>query len=178
MRENVTITTQSEDTEITYHVGEKVVHIPEGVCLIEGISRMESFGMEKDYYKLVPVLDKTVTIYVGVDGPAKYMRSLRSKEDIQQIIALQQKSNMRWEKNEEKRISQMRSALRNDHAEMVAKLIKMYHQRRKQEHLTTSDNNQLKKAEQFLYSEIAEVMNINYKKLCSGILEYPKAGKK
>lgn len=147
MKENAAMKTHLAKTECTYHTGEKVFHIPEGVCLIEEISRMANFGEEKEYYKLVPVMDKTVIIYVGIDGPAKYMRKLRSKENVHQIIALQQKSNMHWEKDEEKRISQ----------------------------------NLLKKAEQFLYSEFAEVLGVNYKKLCSGVLEQPgnpKAGKK
>lgn len=181
LKENAAMKTYLSETECTYHTGEKVFHIPEGVCLIEEISRMANFGEEKEYYKLVPVMDKTVTIYVGIDGPAKYMRKLRSKENVQQIITLQQKSNMHWEKDEEKRISQMQTALRSDNAETAAKLIKMYHQRKKQERLSTSDNNLLKKAEQFLYSEFAEVLGVNYKKLCSGALEQPenpRAGKK
>lgn len=154
----------------TYQIGEKVVHIPEGVCMITEITKMTTFDEEKEYYKLIPVMDNTMTIYVGVNGPAKNIRKLKSKEEIQTIIEKQKESRSHWEKNEEKRQSQMKAAIQKDDSIAIAKLLKTYYQRRKIQHLNISDNNLLKQAEQLLYSEMAEVLQTDYQKLRTRIL--------
>ena len=169
---NITTDIHSSDPiQKVFQIGEKVVHIPEGVCTITEITKMDTFGTEKDYYKLVPVMDNTQAIYVGINSPAKYVRHLRSKEEIQMIMKAQKESKKLWEKNEEKRNSQMKTAIQNDDGIALAKLIKTYYQKRKLDRLNTNDSNQLKKAEQFLYSEIAEVLHKDYNKLRSKILE-------
>ena len=154
----------------TYQIGEKVVHIPEGVCIITEITKMTNFGEEKEYYKLIPVMDNTMTIYVGVNGPSKNIRKLKSREEIQTIIKKQTESRSHWEKNEEKRKAQMKAAIQKDDSIAMAKLLKTYYQKRKQQHLNTLDNNLLKQAEQLLYSEMAEVLQTDFQKLRAYIL--------
>ncbi len=156
-----------ETSEVVYEVGEQVVHIPEGVCVIEEIVKMDICNEVKEYYKLVPVMDKTSIFYVAINGPKRNMRKLRTQKELLQILEEQKKSKMHWEKNEERRLSQFKNAIYNDDAITMAKCIKVYHQRKKQERLTTNDNAILIKAEQLLYSEMSVVLKQEYNKLCT-----------
>ena len=171
MKSNATKIKSSDNLNGVYNIGEKVVHIPEGVCTITEITKMAHSGVEKDYYKLVPVMDNSTAIYVSLNTSEKNIRKLRSKNELLHILEAQKKTKTHWEKNEEKRISQMKSAIHKDDGVAIAKLIKTYYQKRKQERLCTSDNNMLKKAEQLLYSEMAEVLKTDYSNLRSKIFE-------
>lgn len=111
------------------------------------------------------IMDSSSAIYVSVNGTLKYTRRLRNKKEIQNIIDALKKTGTHWEKNEDKRISQIKAAIQNDDSIAVAKLIKSYYQKQKQERLKINDSNMLKKAEQFLFSEIAEVLHIDYNKV-------------
>lgn len=159
------------DTEVKYKVGEKVVHIPEGVCVIEEITQMCIGNEKKEYYKLVPVMDKASVLYVAINGPKKNMRKLRTKAEILQIMEAQKNSKMNWEKREDRRISQMKTAIYNDDGIAMAKWIKVYYRRKKKERLNISDSNLLQKAERLLYSEIATVLKKDYNKLRMYILD-------
>jgi len=160
--------------ENTYQIGEKVVHIPEGVCIISEITKMISFGEEKEYYKLIPVMDDSRIIYVGINRPSKNIRRLRNKDEIQKILDVQKASRSHWEKNEEKRCNLLKTAIQKDDGQAIAKIIKTYYQRRRIQKLNTTDSNLLKKAEQLLYSEIAEVLQTDFQKLRTHILEQTK----
>lgn len=159
-------------TDITFCVGEKVVHVPEGVCVIEEITTIRNRdSIDKEYYKLVPVMDKTSAIYVSIDTPEKYMRKLKSKKEIQEILETQKKAKPLWDANEQRRIQKRRTAMQEDDGMAIAKLIKAYRYRREKEHLSISDRNWLKTAEQFWFSEVAEVLGMDYETAFSVVLE-------
>ena len=156
--------------EQQFRIGEKVVHIPEGVCRIEEITTMDYFNESKEYYKLIPAMGEPCAIYVSVNGANKNIRKLRSREEIMEILEMQKKSKMHWEKREDRRISQIKAAVYGDDGIALAKWIKVYHLRRKQEHLNINDSNLLKKAEQLFYSEMSVVLKKDYNKLRSQTL--------
>lgn len=59
--------------------------------------------------------------------------------------------------------------MQNDDGTALSKLIKSYHKRKEEKHLSISDSSWLKKAEQFLGSEIAEVLKIDFSQVISKI---------
>ena len=156
--------------EHKYRIGERIVHIPEGVCRIEEITKIDSVGEGKQYYKLVPLMGDTCALYVSVNGSKKNIRKLRSKEEMLKIVDAQKTSEMNWEKREDRRLSQVKAAIYNDDGVAIAKWIKVYYCRRKKERLNIVDNNLLKKAEQLLYSEMSVVLRRDYNKLRSNTL--------
>ncbi len=160
-----------EASEVLYKIGEQVVHIPEGVCIIDEIVKMDTFNEEKEYYKLVPIMDKNSVLYVAINGPKKNIRKLRTKKEVLQILEEQKISQMHWEKNEERRISRVKEAIYKDDGTAIAKWIKVYYRRKKKERLTISDSTLLKKAEQLLYSEMSVVLKKEYNKLRAYFLD-------
>lgn len=161
-----------EKDEHIFQIGENVVHIPEGVCTITEIVKMKNMdSAENEYYKLVPVMDKSSAIYVKMDFPEKHMRRLRSREEILEILETQKKVKPLWDSNEQKRISKRRIAIKEDDGIVIAKLIRSYRHRRKKEHLNLSDSNWLKMAEQFWGSEVAVVLDMDYDVVISSVWE-------
>ena len=154
------------------YIGKKVIHNPEGVCTIDGISKLDNSSMKaRDYYKLVPLEDESMAVYVPVESIAEHVRNLRSKKEVQSILESCRTAKTSWDKSEQKRITKRRTALQNDDGAAVAALIKTYHKRKEKHQLSATDRNWLKKAEQFLGSEIAEVLNIDFGKAISRITQ-------
>lgn len=146
------------------YIGRKVIHNPEGVCMIAGISEMKTSAIEtRNYYKLIPVEDESMAVYVPVDSVNEHVRDLRSREEIQSILESCEKTKTSWDNSEQKRLSKRRTALQSDDGVTLSKLIKTYHKRKEKNHLSVADSSWLKKAEQFLGSEIAEVLEIDFK---------------
>lgn len=144
-------------------IDEKVIHIPEGVCIIEQICKIRNDdNIECEYYKLVPLVNSTSAVYVPVHSEKTHTRSLRSKKEICKILELTAKCKPVWEKNEQKRVAKRQRALLDDDGVTLAKLIKSYHHKKEKDHITILDSIWLKKAEQLLCSEIAEVLNVDY----------------
>ncbi len=154
------------------YIGKKVIHNPEGVCEIAGIRKIET-GLyeEREYYKLVPVTDESCAIYIPVHSIDQHIRALKNKKEILDIIKQCKEVKPLWINNEQKRIERRQKALKNDDAIALAKLIRSYHYRRRKDHLSIADHNWLKKAEQYLCSEIAEVLGIDFQNAVYKIIE-------
>ncbi len=150
-------------TEKQTYVGKKVIHNPEGVCVVAEISELPTSFMEaRNYYKLIPVKDQSAAVYVPVESVKEHVRDLRSTEEIMGILKSCGDAKISWENNEQKRVTKRQAAMQNDDGVALSKLIKSYHVRKEKKHLSVVDSNWLKKAEQFLCSEIAEVLKIDF----------------
>ena len=144
------------------YIGKKVIHNPEGVCIITEITKLDNSLIDaQNYYKLVPVEDQSTAIYVPVESVEEHVRDLRSREEVQNILESCENAKTSWDSNEQKRILKRRTAMQSDDGTALSKLIKTYHKRKEKNNLSVMDSNWLKKAEQFLGSEIAEVLNID-----------------
>lgn len=76
-----------------------------------------------------------------------------------------------WTGHELKRIEKRQKAMSEDDAIALVKLIRSYCNQKERDHLSIADNNWLKKAEQYLCSEIAEVLKIEFEKAVFKITE-------
>lgn len=154
------------------YIGAKVVHIPEGVCSVEEISKIRNADYnEHDYYKLVPVQDQTMAVYIPVHSAEKLVRVMRSKDEIYKILDICEKYRPVWNNNETKRIARRNKAVHDDDGVTLAKLIKAYHHKRRKDHISIADSIWLKKAEQLLCSEIAEVLELDFDRAILKITE-------
>ncbi len=153
------------------NIGAKVVHNPEGVCLInEMVKIQDDMYDKKEYYKLIPVQNQTVAVYIPVKTAGTHVRKLRSKKEIQSILESCQEINLHWDQNEQRRITKRQKAMQEDDGPTLAKLIKIYHNRKKVTHMPVKDCNWLKQAEQFLGSEVAEVLHIEFQEALMKII--------
>ena len=161
-----------ENNDEEKYIGRKVIHNPEGVCIITAISDLNtSLIEERKYYKLVPVYDQTMAVYIPVRSVKDHVRDLRSTEEVLRILESCEKAKTAWDNNEQKRITKRRTAMQNDDGAALSKLIKTYHKRKEKCRLSVADSSWLKRAEQFLGSEIAEVLNIDFRQAISRIME-------
>ena len=164
------ISAENKDDE--KYIGRKVIHNPEGVCIITAMSNLNTSLLEaRNYYKLVPVEDQSMAVYVPVESVKAHVRDLRSTEEVLSILESCEKAKTSWDNSEQKRITKRRTAMDNDDGVALSKLIKTYHKRKEKNHLSVADSNWLKKAEQFLGSEIAEVLKIDFKQAISRMIE-------
>lgn len=153
-----------ENDQDKRYIGRKVVHNPEGVCIVTSMADLDTSLLEvQSYYKLVPVEDQTMSVYVPVKSVRDHVRDLRSTDEVLRILESCEKARTSWDNSEQKRIIKRRTAMQNDDGDALSKLIKTYHKRKEKNHLSVADSSWLKKAEQFLGSEIAEVLKIDFK---------------
>ena len=159
-------------TEKQTYIGKKVIHNPEGVCIVTEISEMAiSLTEARKYYKLVPVKEQSTAVYVPVESVKEHVRDLRSTEEVMNILESCEKAKVSWDNSEQKRVTKRQTAMQNDDGVTLSKLIKTYHKRKEKKHLSVVDSNWLKKAEQFLCSEIAEVLKIDFQQAVCKITE-------
>lgn len=154
------------------YIGKKVVHVPEGVCTISEICKVKDVsGENREYYKLVSVKNMSTIVYIPVESIEAHVRKLRSREEILNILKTCEKTKALWDNNDQKRVTKRRKALQEDDGIALAKLIKSYYKRKEKMHISVADNNWLKRAEQFLCSEIEEVLEIDFQNALQKIIE-------
>ncbi len=132
------------------------------VCKIIDIK--EKYYKELDYYILEPVKDKSLKIQVPTNN--KYIRDLISREDIDKLISNIKKIEII--KCDDKLIETKYKELlaTNTHEDLI-KIIKTAYLRNKKrtdnkKKASDKDNHYFELAEQYLYTEISIVLNMNY----------------
>ena len=147
---------------VSFRVGEKVVHSPEGVCKIEGICQFEIDKSVKYYYILKPMQSESQRIYISVDKMEKSVRPLKSKQELERIFCIEPEEKLVYYRNPQKRMNIQNQAVREDDAVMLIQLIKMYRRKRQTNHISVGDARWLKEAENYLFSEMSEVLEYDY----------------
>lgn len=150
-----------------FNIGDLVVYGSDGVCEIADIS-IRKFGSEdREYYILVPVIDKKSVVYVPVKNEklkAKMHRVLSSNE-IYDLISSIPKQKGIWIDNDILRREKYNEIIKNGkHLELIS-LIKAV--KNKQESLKNtgkklhqSDAKFLAEAQKMLHGEFSVVLNI------------------
>lgn len=149
---------------LTMH--ETIIHIPEGVCTVEGtVERTFSTYGTKTYYVLVPVFDRNTKIYVPTDGDAKKLRTLLSKEEVTELIDSLPDCKNCWIENEKERQASFTQILsRFDREEMIS-LIRTLRDKRMEKtrigkKFHSADEKVFREAERILFSEFGYVLGI------------------
>ena len=135
------------------------------VCKVKEVRKNKLTGM--DYYILVPVMDKSLIIDVPVDNRMGYIRSILSKEEIEELIKkipfIEPLTNIS-DKYLEKTYKEL---LYNGTIEDLVKIIKTSYIRndnriKNNKKISDKDKMFFDKAEQYLYSELSVVLNMSY----------------
>lgn len=143
---------------VRFHVGEKVVHSPDGVCRIEEICQLEENETNRYYYKMQPVNDEHKMIYIPVEKADLKVRPLKTKAEIEKLLETEPEANLLKNVNTQKRMIVQNQAIRDDNSDLLMRLIKMYRKKQQSKQISVGDARWLRKAEEYLFSEITEVL--------------------
>jgi RNA polymerase-interacting CarD/CdnL/TRCF family regulator len=148
---------ESELNEV-YEIGEKVMHPVEGACYVKGITTMRQGKEEREYYKMVPLLNEKTVIYVPVKNhSANRIRKIMSLSEIDEITNEIDNVDISWISDNRKRQEAFLTVIKSCDTVKIAKIIVMMLQREQEKPLQSMDKDILCKAQKLAYSEIAIV---------------------
>ncbi|MBQ9886837.1 MAG: CarD family transcriptional regulator [Lachnospiraceae bacterium] len=158
-----------------FEKGDYIVHGTNGVCQVEGVTRLDISGADKDrmYYILTPVNSKGSRMYSPIDNTKVVVRRiLTEKEALDLIDDIPNIKGFTIE-NEKQRENMYKEAVRTCDCRELVKIIKtLYDNRQKRmaegKKTTSIDEKYFQLAEDNLYSELAVSMG----KEKSGIVSY------
>ncbi|MDD3253330.1 MAG: CarD family transcriptional regulator [Lachnospiraceae bacterium] len=145
-----------------YSIGSKVVHSPEGVCVVEAVCRMKLDGEEREMYKLRSTIEPEKLVYIPVDSAIMKLRLLKSRQEVLHLLQLEPEDRTFLAQNTMKREKLQNQAIYGDDTSSIMKLLKLYTNKSRIKTLSILEKTWMKKAEQYLYSEIAEVLECEY----------------
>lgn len=133
-----------------------------GVCRVEGITRQEIAGVEKEFYILKPIYDENSTVMVPIANEQLVCRmySLLSKEEVMALIEGMPSIGEIWLEDDRLRYEEYKKILSSGDRKNVVGVIKALYnhqkeQSKKNRKLRTTDERVLRDAERLLYGEIA-----------------------
>lgn len=147
-----------------YPIGAYIVKSTNGVCKIEDIVNPDFVAdSSKLYYKAMPLLDKSATLYIPVDKVDETMRLVMTESEADALLKKIPSINQIWISNEKERERNYKQAIQSNNPEQLIGIIKLIYQRKKtrQEQgkkTTTVDGRYFNLAENLLYSELELVL--------------------
>lgn len=149
-----------EESELNqvYQIGEKVMHPIEGACYVKGITTMKRGKEEREYYKLVPLLNDKTVIYVPViNHSANRIRRIMSLSEINEITTEIENVELNWIQDNRKRQETFLTVIKSCDTVKITKIIVLMLQREMEKPLQSMDKDILCRAQRLAYSEIAIV---------------------
>ncbi len=150
-----------------FKVGDYVAHYKEGVCEVTDIGKLDisCSDQKKEYYTLKPVYDAGGVLYTPVDNEKKQVRGIMTTKEAEDLIRNVPEIDTIPVSDEKRREASYKEALLTNECRSWVALIKTSYQR-KQKRLASGkkvinvDDRYLGMAEQFLYGELAVVLDI------------------
>lgn len=150
-----------------FEKGEYIVCNNIGVCLVEDITPKDMDGVkqEKLYYILQPLDSLDSKIYSAVDNTKMVMRRIISSDEVTSLLGELSDIDVLDVDNEKRREEIYKETLYQCDCVGWAKIIKTIYYRKKEKasqgkKITTTDSKYLKKAEDYLYHELAVSMHL------------------
>ena len=147
--------------------GEYIVCDNIGVCLVEDVTKQDMNGVDQNqlYYVLQPVDCKDSKIYSAVDNDKIAMRKVISYDEVHKLMERLGNISPIEINDEKKREEVYKQALKPCECIGWARLIKTIYSRKEVKakqgkKITTTDTKYLKRAEDFLYQELAISMKL------------------
>ena len=143
-----------------FKIGEYLVYRKD-VCQVKEIKEKNN----KQYYQLVPITDDTLRIEVPVEDKDNALRSLITKEEIDNLIKKMPSIEL-IECNDKMIELEYRNLLATGNKEDIIKVIKTAYLRNKarlenKKKISEKDMTYLEKAEKLLYNEFSIVLNLS-----------------
>lgn len=150
-----------------FEKGEYIVCNNIGVCLVEDVTKknMDGIPQDKVYYILQPLDCRDSKIYSAVDNQKMTMRRILSMEEVAKLMGKLSDMDVISVDNEKRREEIYKKTLQQCECISWAKLIKTIYCRKKEKmsqgkKITATDTKYLKKAEDYLYHELAISMKL------------------
>ena len=161
-------------SETQFRTGEHVIYKNNGICRIEDI-RILAFGdTKKEYYVLAPLSGGTV--YVPTEGAlALKLKRVPTKEDVDDLIAQVEASELKWIENSKLRIVTFDKLLASSDRVAILWLVKVLSARKESEaeknkRLCSNEERILTTAEKIITEEFAFALNLNKNEVVPYIL--------
>lgn len=168
-----------------FNINDVIVYGSNGVCKIEGIETKELMGTKKQYFVLKPINSNASTYFVPTENNRllKKMKSLLSKEEINELIDSMVKEKANWITNESERKEKYRNIISEGNRLELIKMIKSIFIEKKEreangKRLHASDERFFRDAERLLYGEFEYVLNLNEDQLMTYIFNRIKNSNK
>lgn len=148
-----------------FSIGDYVMYGSSGVCRISGLEKHNFDGQhETDYISLVPVSSASSKYYIPKKNSDSKIRSLISKEQINQLIDEIPDTAATWFSDSHERKNAFSSIIKSDDYKQIISMIKALHMHKdlnKRKKLNSSDENFMRKAESLMYQEFSIVLGIS-----------------
>lgn len=161
-----------------FEKGEYIVCNNIGVCRVEDVTPRDMDGVmqEQLYYILQPLDSIDSRIYSAVDNQKMAMRRIISNEEVGHLLDELKELKVLSVDNEKRREEIYKEVLQKCECIGWAQLIKTIYCRKKEKanqgkKITTTDTKYLKKAEDYLYHELAISLNLEPIDIKERILE-------
>lgn len=147
-----------------YKIGDKVMHQNEGACLISHIVSMNMNDTNKEYFRLIPLLNENACVYISLDHDnSSRVRPVITLSDVEQILL--SCTEGQWIADSKKRLKYATDSINSFDFIQNMMLIKMYLKQEKEKPLSVKDRQILHTAQKLVYSEIAIVLDEDYQEV-------------
>lgn len=150
-----------------FSIGDYVMYGSSGVCRISGLEKHNFDGQhETDYISLVPVSSASSKYYIPQKNSDGKIRSLITKEQINQLIDEIPDTAATWFSDSHERKNAFASIIKSDDYRQIISMIKALHMHKDLnknsggKKLNSSDENFMRKAESLMYQEFSVVLGI------------------
>lgn len=150
-----------------FSVGDAVVYGVQGVCRIREMCTKKFGKEEQEYFVLCPIFDEKSVIYVPTDKPAllAQMRSVLTKEELQELIASAGDRNALWIEDDSHRRDFCAEVIKSGDRGALMQLVSMLYLHSEElkgqkKHFHMADERSLKQAKKLLHDEFAFVLGI------------------
>lgn len=155
-----------------YRKGEYVKYSSNGVCLISDICTPDFEKSSENilYYILSPVSDKSTTVFVPVNNTVlvSKMRTLLTKQEIDEMIASIKSVEIKWVDDRKKRSDLFSDILKENNVLDLLRMVGCIYMKKQQlaeangnRKLSLSDIDALERAEKLIEDEFAFVLDID-----------------
>ena len=146
---------------MTFKVGDRVVYPHHGAAVIKKKEKIEAFGEKRDYLVLQMVHGE-LTLRVPVDKAEEVgMRPPISVEDVEDVLRLLGKRDVREPSNWSRRFKNHQEKLKSGDVYQVAEVVRNLALRDADKGLSAGEKSMFVKARQVLVSELAFALNIS-----------------
>ena len=158
-----------------FRIGDTVVYGNSGVCRITDLREEKMGPVKQTYYVLQPLKDPRSTFYCPLAREDK-LRPLLTEEQLHALIQQMPEEETVWIPEEGRRREQFNAMLKSgDHRQLIRLIKTLFLQRQEREaagkRLHLSDQRILEEAEQVLYGEFAQVLDISPEQVVNYINE-------
>ena len=163
-----------EGDEHMYRKGDTVLYGADGICDISDITTLDMSGIDKNrLYYVLHTRNSSGTIYVAADRQTSRMRKLISKDEAMDLISEMPEIEPLKIKDKKKPDPEYKKAIQKYDCRELISLIKCIYLRQKErssegKKTIAVDDKYMKMAENVLYGELGEVLDIPKEK----VLEY------